>query len=707
MAKQKMQMVDDDEIENVGIMSGFLDDIDELMEEIEKEGQVEEGDDADMARILDRRPNSPEVLMNNLRGDYRSIDARREELADRVGYNAAQQTPDEVLAMLQPIFAQQGIAALPMGGADVGALPMDAMTGMSPPGGQPPMDPAMMGMPPPAAQPMMDMPPEMMGMAPQGIASLPADMPMQMAQGGIVQRFQQGGDVIKSFLERQGETPVDPMSRARELTPEYQELLGLSDTGSNRAQMLFDIAQAALGYASNVGPDGQPLSGSGAARLAGATRALPGQLGARAAAMKDDQTRARLAALQQAQSEREATIASNTALSSDQRAILLAREKQAADLALEREKQLQPTEAYRTLQARSLLLPEAERAAFIARGGAQDASSNLQDFFGSVDGGPAELLLFSPDVNNPGVFKAVNGELVPVTGQVTRADVASSVNLQRVNASVSGGPTEMLFVDPSNGKFFRNVGGEKIEVTEPVTPAIEFMRDPVTGNVFKLDSQTGLAEPVTQRTPDEPNAKAVFEFMQNDLSFDPGAGTGAGAAFINAWNNTLGQLPLMPVGETTSAAMQTLRNLERESVAALALSGRPPVFEQQKISELVPKPGELFANPDLATNRIVDFVNMMADQYVNDMRYATNINNRDDEARTSSLSRARAFKGIINDIITPEASASFFETLDVFEGGPAGILDMSDQEFNDLQRNGFSGLTPQQLDAAEARIRNQ
>jgi hypothetical protein len=340
MAKEKMQMVDDDEIENVGIMSGFLDDIDELMEEIEKEGQVEEGDDADMARILDRRPDSPEVLMNNLRGDYRSIDARREELADRVGYNAAQQTPDEVLAMLQPIFAQQGIAALPMGGADVGALPMDAMTGMPPPGGMPP--PAaqpMMGMPPPAAQPMMDMPPEMMGMAPQGIASLPAEMPaempMQMARGGVVQRFQQGGAAarIDEIMASQGQTPVDPMTRARELTPEYQELLGLSDTGSNRAQMLFDIAQAALGYASNVGPDGQPLRGSGAARLAGATRALPGQLGARAAALKDDQTRARLAALQQAQSEREATIASNTALSAEQRAILLEQMKQENELA--------------------------------------------------------------------------------------------------------------------------------------------------------------------------------------------------------------------------------------------------------------------------------------------------------------------------------------------------------------------------------------
>lgn len=342
MAKNqaKMQMVEDDEVDNVGIMSGFMDDIEELMEEISQQEMEGEGDDADMAKILDRRPDSPEILMNNLRGDYRSIDARREELADKVGYNAAQQTPDEVLAMLQPILAQQGIAALPMGGADVGALPMDAMTGM------PPMDPAMMGMPPPAAQPMdpamMGMPPEMMGMAPQGIASLPADMPMQMARGGVVQRFQDGSGAagvtrapspLDDFLAMRGQAPEDTMTRARELTPEYQQLLGLADNRSNQSQMLFDIAQAALGYASNIGPDGQPLRGSGAARLAGATRALPGQLGARAAAMKDDQTRARLAALQQAQSEREAILASNTALSSDQRAILLAREAQANELA--------------------------------------------------------------------------------------------------------------------------------------------------------------------------------------------------------------------------------------------------------------------------------------------------------------------------------------------------------------------------------------
>ena len=202
MAKNqaKMQMVEDDEVDNVGIMSGFMDDIEELMEEISQQEMEGEGDDADMAKILDRRPDSPEILMNNLRGDYRSLDARREELADKVGYNAAQQTPDEVLAMLQPILAQQGIAALPMGGADVGALPVDAMMGMQPPAGMPPMDPAMMAQ-----------------MAPEGIASLPMDQgampPMPMAKGGIVQYFADGSTpaaVTRRFTTEAGSSHFQP-----------------------------------------------------------------------------------------------------------------------------------------------------------------------------------------------------------------------------------------------------------------------------------------------------------------------------------------------------------------------------------------------------------------------------------------------------------------------------------------------------------------
>lgn len=310
--KDELQMVDDDQVENVGIMSGFMDEIDELLEEISGEEQ-EEGDDADMARMMARTPDSPEILMNNLRGDMRSIDARREELADLVGFREAEETPEGVLALLQPILAQQAAPAMPM------PAPM--------PQGMPP---EMAGMAPP---PMPAGPAPAMG----GIGGLPMDQgpaPMAMANGGMVQYFQQGSgpEAVTQFDQTPPDTrlsafPVEEIQAAlariqsqrsqssiptiqegvAKNLPMYQELLG-SDPKDTQAQMLFDIGQAALGYAGNVGPDGQPLRGSAAARLAGATRELPGRIGARAAGMSKEAQALKMAALQQAQAERAAAI---------------------------------------------------------------------------------------------------------------------------------------------------------------------------------------------------------------------------------------------------------------------------------------------------------------------------------------------------------------------------------------------------------------
>lgn len=354
MAKNKMQMVDDDQIENVGIMSGFMDDLDEIMGELDDEMEDDdEGDEGDMAKLMDRRPDSPEVLMNNLRGDYRSIDARREELADLVGYNAAAETPDEVLAMLQPVLAKQGIGALP------------------------PMNPPM--------------PPEMA--APGGVASLPMDQgpaaappmmppapapqaPIGMKKGGIVQFFQEGSgpagvtspedayaayppDVVAEAIRRvqqlaaRGPETVDVPdvgARMRELTPMYGEILGTQDKDAVRSQMLFDIAQAALGFAGNVGPQGQPLSGSFGARLAGAVSGLPAQISARSSAMRTAEAQARLAALQQAQSERTAAQEANLQREKDYNELLMkAAGQQRYDMLTADEKQargLDPTKPW-------------------------------------------------------------------------------------------------------------------------------------------------------------------------------------------------------------------------------------------------------------------------------------------------------------------------------------------------------------------------
>jgi len=135
---------------NVGIMQGFEEDMDDEME-----------DDAEESSPMSRTPQNPEILMNNLRGDIRSIDARYLELAQMVGEDAAMETPPEVLAMLQSqLGAQAQTPPIPAGGigslqqADQGAAapPMmpPGMEGAAPfpPGGAEQAPPTPDGMPP-------------------------------------------------------------------------------------------------------------------------------------------------------------------------------------------------------------------------------------------------------------------------------------------------------------------------------------------------------------------------------------------------------------------------------------------------------------------------------------------------------------------------------------------------------------------------------
>jgi hypothetical protein len=115
---------------NSGIMAGFEDEMPEAPE-----------DNVDEMPQMARTPQNPEILMNTLRGDMRSVDARVQELAQLVGEEAAMDTPPEVLAMLQPQLAAQqgGIGALPQGQqmAPPPMAPPPPDAGMPPQGGIP------------------------------------------------------------------------------------------------------------------------------------------------------------------------------------------------------------------------------------------------------------------------------------------------------------------------------------------------------------------------------------------------------------------------------------------------------------------------------------------------------------------------------------------------------------------------------------------
>jgi hypothetical protein len=193
-----------------GIMQGFDESVDE---EIPEDEMMEE--------VSRRRPNSPEILMNNLRGDMRSVDARYQELADMVGEDVAMETPPEVLALLQAQMAQQamGIGALPPG------------QGLSPPpmaAGAPPMPtPDMMGgMPPP---PMGGMPPGPGGQMPQGFAD-----------GGMVGQ------------EEQAAMSYNP----------FNSMNGMSGLGSMMSTLKGNMG-GPNPYALTVGPDDRPIGSMG------------------------------------------------------------------------------------------------------------------------------------------------------------------------------------------------------------------------------------------------------------------------------------------------------------------------------------------------------------------------------------------------------------------------------------------------------------
>jgi hypothetical protein len=336
---------EEQDVENVGIMQGFMDSMNEGDDD-EEEGDEEEGNYS----AMDRRPDSPEILMNNLRGDMRSIDARRDELADLVGYAAASETPEPVLAMLQPVLAGQG----PGAAGGIGALPPSQAMAQGP---QPPMMP-------PAAPPMAPGAPGA-EMAPPpgdgGIAALLAGAgaggpppgpppgapqpPVQMARGGYVQHFQQGSNpegVTPAEPETEGSSelsmyPPDLVTAARNYSaglltqqpkavpslkslmekrlPEYQALIG-ADKGREQAeaQMLLGLAQRAFNFAANTDDAGRPLRGGFGARLAGAVKTLPAAIGKSVEAMNAIDLKLKTLAMQASEKDQEEAVKENTEL---------------------------------------------------------------------------------------------------------------------------------------------------------------------------------------------------------------------------------------------------------------------------------------------------------------------------------------------------------------------------------------------------------
>lgn len=214
---------------NSGIMAGFEDeDMTEDMQPEEPEEQM-----SPMART----PQNPEILMNTLRGDMRSVDARVQELAQMVGEQAAMETPPEVLALLQAQMAQQQAPAAQGG---IGALPQTP--GMPPQGAMMPP-----GMPPQGAGPQ----------APEGAPPFPqgASAPQQFSHGGAVEPATPDGMPPAHYMLA---GMVNPLTRLATMGADKAAMLGTEANIAGGALMSRGFPQQFPAIIENMrGPGGR------------------------------------------------------------------------------------------------------------------------------------------------------------------------------------------------------------------------------------------------------------------------------------------------------------------------------------------------------------------------------------------------------------------------------------------------------------------
>jgi len=218
--------------------------------------------------------------------------------------------------------------------------------------------------------------------------------------------------------------------------------------------------------------------------------------------------------------------------------------------------------------------------------------------------------------------------------------------------------------------------------------------DPTTEQGKLIDVNTGGESPVIN-PPEGINI--------DDLSFDPGEGTGFGASFIGLWNSTIGQFPFVPIGKDAEQAAQKLRVLERDAVLAMASSKRPPLFEQKRITALIPEPMSFVENPEVANYKMTAFIDLMMNQYVDDIRYAKDRSNPKD-VRDTSAGRARRIETIVRRAMVPEAAQTMFDSLGKMETDISQIQNMDVNELNSVDP---STLSDAQLDMYIIRLEEQ
>jgi len=222
----------------------------------------------------------PEQIINAFRGNQKPLEARYQELAQYVGPQDATSTPVSVLTMVQPALMMTSKGAADSGIGELMANVAGKVNMESAPG-----QPNRMG---------------------QGLGNImmsrQAPQPAGMAQGGVVGKFEQGGNPLVEMY--------------KEDLPAFQEILAPTqeDRDAAKRQLFFDIAQRGLAMAGGAGGTGNVAS-----QLANVFQTLPQTYAAQQESLRAGEREAKKVALQsasgrlQAQREQQAKAAESAA----------------------------------------------------------------------------------------------------------------------------------------------------------------------------------------------------------------------------------------------------------------------------------------------------------------------------------------------------------------------------------------------------------
>jgi len=215
--------------------------------------------------------------------------------------------------------------------------------------------------------------------------------------------------------------------------------------------------------------------------------------------------------------------------------------------------------------------------------------------------------------------------------------------------------------------------------------------EPNSGNTIRYNPITQTAEVIDVAFPEPPAPPTTPpKVSPEDLSFDVATGTGAFAAMRNVYSSTLGQLPFLPAALKTEEAAQRLRLLERDAIKALATSNRPALVEQARILAALPSPLDFLQNPEVAQESLANFVDLMGQNYVDDLKYSGDISNPKKERETSEA-RARATERTIKSLLRQDFSDLYFDTIN-------NVVKVDAGEFGEMSREELLGVNVAELE---------